>query len=160
MGGYFFIVRSQQTEEPDLSELQIERAEIGKSITEPQVLLVLSPEMLDRASTPLEGEPGKEPEQYQAVAREIYRLITDTLGIPEQIPGQAQVLEAEYADSDISIEFDCQPNPGHHISQVMREAAAKRVEHFLNTHHLTQSGSAEIWIRQGLPQSLAITSEL
>lgn len=78
-------------------------------------------------------------------------MLAETLGLPEENGGQIELLVAEDCDTRFSVEFDCQPREGFIIPESVRQFAAKKVEHSLNTNSLTREGSAEIWIRQGKP---------
>lgn len=103
-----FIPRSPETIAPDLSRLP-EFREIGERLYQPRLTLVLSPGKLRGISVSKEGEPPKEESPYQALANEAHSLVAETLGLPEQIGSPVEVIVAHYADSDISVEFDCQP---------------------------------------------------
>ncbi len=154
-----FVYRGGQMPEPDQSNLSFDRAEVGKSITQPKVTLVIAPEVLGHTSSKdKETEPNAETEPFHKIAKEVWTLISETLGVPEQV-GEIQVQIALLADAKFSVEFDCLSDPP--IPQEAREEAAKKVMDYLNTDRLTQDerdGSAEVWIRQGSPTTITVHS--
>lgn len=154
-----FTIRSPETFEPTPLKLSELVQEIGKHIKQPRIRLILSPNVISETSSPKEVEAPRKSEPYNGVAGEISALFAETFGLPEQTRAQTEVLLACYADSDISVEFDCQPEEDYLIPGELREYAARRVEQYLNHNQLTKIGEAEIWIRQGRPQTEIITSE-
>lgn len=128
--------------------------EIGRQISQPKLILVLSPDKASKmvSSSRKETEPLKENGPYIGLAKETARRILEALGIPGNTECQTEVVKAKVADCDFSVEFDCQPAPGVKVSQEDRINAALQVEQLLNHSGLTQEGSAEIWIRQGDPK--------
>jgi len=154
-----FVIRSPDVSEPIPPKLSEPLEKIGRRIEQPRVCLALSPNMVSGTSFSKELEPPRESEPYKGIVREISALIVETFGLPEQTQVQTEVLSACYADSDISVEFDCQPEEGYLIPEELREYAAKRIERCLNQNQLTKAGEAGIWIRQGKPQTEIITPE-
>lgn len=127
-------------------------AEIGKRIKEARIRVVLSPDMIE-AGSGKETEQAKGIEFYSNITKEMARLMGKTLGVSEANGIQAEVVVADKADSNISVEFDCRPEGGL-IPQELRERGAGRLEQLLNEN--LPSGEAEIWIRQGRPEITTI----
>lgn len=126
--------------------------EIGKSINSPKVKLVLSPKKQVGISAPTkEGEPPKEEDPYQEVAKEISAVIAESLGLPEELKVKFEVEHTLIADADVSVEFDCNSEKGL-IPEKLREYIASKVGEYLDKNNLTKDGSAEVWIRQGEPE--------
>jgi len=154
-----FLIRSTDVPEPQPPKLSESLEKIGKCIKQPRICVAISPKMASGASLSKELEPSGEIEPFRGVAREISGLLAETLGLPEQTQIKSEVLLTCYADTDVSVEFDCQPKGSSLIPDELREYAARKVEQYLNRHQLTKTGEAEIWIRQGNPQTEIITSE-
>lgn len=125
---------------PELANKQ----EIGAKISEPKVTLVLSPEILGGNTYFKEGETSGELKPYIEVAGAIYQILAETLGLDEPRDGQAEVLVADSADTNFSVEFDCQPQQGYLIPEAVRQFAAKKVEQLLNNNPRTHEGAAEV----------------
>jgi len=127
-------------------------AEIGKRIKEPRIRVVLSQDMIE-AGGGKETEQGRQIEFYNQVTQEMAKIMGETLGIPAQTKLRTEVLVADKADSDISVEFDCQPE-GSLIPRELREYGAGRLEQLLNEK--LPAGEAEVWLRQGQPEVTTI----
>lgn len=148
-----FKLREKESGELQPHGLAAEKIEaISKGVKEPKIRLVLSPDMIE-AGGGQEREQARGLEFYNQVTQEMACLMTETLGIPEQTELRTEVLVADKADSNISVEFDCQPEGGL-IPQELREYGAGRLEQLLNER--LPNGEAEIWIRQGEPQATTI----
>ncbi|OGM37013.1 hypothetical protein A3E13_03620 [Candidatus Woesebacteria bacterium RIFCSPHIGHO2_12_FULL_40_20] len=156
----FIICSPENKDEPKFLDNLEALQEIGKYINEPRVTLVVSPAMVEGASSN-ERESSREAESFENVAEKISDLLAESLGLPEQKERNTEVKVAQQADSGISIEFDCLPKEGHLIPQELREYVGRKIEHYLNTHgFIRNEGDAEIWIRQGNPETNIVTSAL
>jgi hypothetical protein len=153
-----FKICEEVVEEPISPQNLDKLREIGTKISEPTFTLVLSPAMLGNASQTKEGEPSRETELYQNMAEEMNSLVRETLGIKEENRGGFEVVYAEVADADVSVEFDCQPGDGEQITEEHREYVAAKLEKYLNEKGMVGQGNAEIWIRQGFPETHTFTS--
>ena len=132
--------------------------EWGRFIDNPKVTLVVSPAIMGQASPAgKESRSGSEPEPYADTARNISKLVMETLGLPEAA-GQTSVVEPAIADCDFSMEFDCQPKPGQTLPEPVRQSLAGKVAEYLNSDPQTKKGTAEVWIRQGEPQAEIINA--
>ena len=156
----FMICSPENTDEPKLTDNMESLQKIGKNISEPKVTFVVSPAMVEGNSSN-ERESSREVESFKNVAEKVSDLLAESLGLPEQIERNVEVLVARQADTRISIEFDCLPKEGNLIPQELREYAGQKIEHYLNTHNfIGNEGDAEIWIRQGNPETNIVTSAL
>jgi len=157
-----FILREQGEENrvPQAPSNFKSMQEVVKYINGPVVTLWLSPKKYAQFNTSLsaqEGEPRKENSPFQEVVKKIYRLTTETLGLANNLNGELAVKVAKEADTDISVEIDCQPREGHSIPQPLREYLAKTIISLLDTEKSTEKGSAEIWVRQGSPETFVFS---
>lgn len=124
------------------------KKEILSKVTEPKLTIFLSPNLRQGASVTKEIErDGEDP--FEEVAIEVSLSIGETLGLPNV---ETEVVWTEYADSEVSMELDCQVEGNYRIPSEAREAAAKSAERALNQNIHTRDREAEIWIRQGDPE--------
>lgn len=155
-GNTTFKLRKKEPEELQPHGLTREEIrEIGRGVKEPKMRLVLSPDMIEAGGSQ-EREQGWriELDKHLELTEEMVRLMVETLGIPKETRLRTEVLVADKADSNISVEFDCQPEGGL-IPQLLREYGAGRLEQLLNEE--LPDGEAEVWVRQGKPRVTRIT---
>ena len=127
--------------------------EIGGGLNKPRIKMILSPQKREGSSFSKEQNLSSEIE-YQGIASEISKHMTEILK-----PENAVTAEVEFADSadtDISVEFDCEVEPNKLIPPEVREYMAESVLHILDSNRSTKDGSGEVWIRQGQPERSVI----
>lgn len=151
-----FKLREKESEELQPHGLLSEEVkEIGRGVKEPKIRLVLSPDMIEAGGGQERGQGWRrELDKHLELTEEMVRLMAETLGIPKETRLRTEVLVADKADSDISVEFDCQTEGGL-IPQSLREYGAERLVRLLNEE--LPVGEAEVWVRQGNPKVTAIT---
>lgn len=120
------------------------------SIRYPELKLIVSPEKSRHISVPKESMPSQEANPYQKVADELYHQAEKLLGLPENTKGRVTIITPEYADTDISLEWDCSSDSL--IPERVRETLATVLLNMLDTNPLTREGSAKVWVRQGVPE--------
>lgn len=145
-----FILRDLEAPEPTPPDEDLK--EVGLSIEEPQLRLIVSPEKQPgQTALPREAEPTTEPKQNLKFIEGIGNKLSEVLGLPEDSPIPIHVQPALFADTDFAVEFDCQPVSGYQISEEARIYMAQLIERELNQNPSTRDGSAEVWVRQGQP---------
>lgn len=146
-----FFLRKEEIPEPISPVSEEVLGEIGNHLDNPRIRLVLSPQK--REGTPSLKELGPSQENiYQEVALKLSRRLTEILGLQEAIT--AEVEFADFADTDVCVEFDCETGPNNSLPQEVREYLAKSVLYILDSSRPTQEGSGEVWIRQGQPERM------
>jgi hypothetical protein len=131
------------------------KAELSSKVKEPSITLFLSPNMREGITSSKESET-KVGDPFVEAVSEVSTSIGETLGLPEV---KSEVVWTEIADSEVSVEFDCQVEGDYRISSDVREAAAKSVEDALNRNLHTRDRETEIWIRQGSPEIETFSSQ-
>lgn len=147
-----FVPREEEISKPVSPVPEETLKEIGSRLDNPRIKLVLSPQK--REGVPSLKEFGSSPENrgYQEVASKLSRRLTEILGRQEAIT--AEVEFADFAETDVSVEFDCETVPNNSIPQEVREYMAKSVLYILDSSQPTKEGSGEVWIRQGQPKRM------
>ena len=88
------------------------------------------------------------------MAEKLAGRMTEILGRPVV----SEVVFAQVADTDVSVEFDCEID-GSQIPEEVRIYLAESALHILESSPLTREGSAEVWIRQGQPETITIENQ-
>ncbi|OGD00048.1 hypothetical protein A2701_00020 [Candidatus Amesbacteria bacterium RIFCSPHIGHO2_01_FULL_47_34] len=154
----FLLVERNNYAVPQKPEELDNVAGLTKFIYQPRLALVVSPAMIEQAGAQnLETEGSLERNPYAGQGMEVASIIAETLKLPKRNIAVSVVTAAE-ADTDFSVEFDCQPQKGNKLPPEIRGYLAGLVEQYLNSNPSTRKGSAEVWIRQGIPQTEIITS--
>lgn len=153
-----FILRDPEAHEPTLPVENLK--EIGLSIENPQLRLIVSPEKQQGPSVlPPESEPITEPEPNLKFIEGIGKKLSEIFGLPEDSPIPVHVQPALFADTDFAVIFDCQPIGDYQISEKARTHMAQLIEQELNQNPSTRNGSAEVWVRQGQPNRYDFVGE-
>lgn len=148
-----FALRKGETPEPASPIPEKALREIGSCLDRPRIKIVLSPQKREGGSFSKEQNLSSEIE-YQGIVSEISKRMTEMLELKETVA--AEVEFADSADTDISVEFDCEVEPNKLIPIEVREYMAESVLHILDSNQTTKGGSGEVWIRQGQPERLVI----
>lgn len=147
-----FILRAEEeTPEPVSPVPEEVLKEIGSRLLNPRINLVLSPKKREGVSSLKESGPSSENENYREVTLEISKRMTEMLGLKEAI--DAEIKFADGADTDVSVEFDCETKSGSSIPEEVRKYMAESVLHILDSSRSTKEGSGEVWIRQNKPET-------
>jgi hypothetical protein len=140
------------------------REKIGQYINKPRLKIFIPPEILTETGGNKEREKSSEREKLDKLAEKAIKAIAETLGIPENIEGKAEIVIIEPRDLSenqdkppvVSLEFDCDIDHDHRIPDNVRDEAVDRVEYLLKYDEITKKYPGEIWLRQGDPE---ITTE-
>lgn len=149
-----FALRKGETSEPVSPMSNEALREIGSCLDRPRIKIVLSPQKQEGTSFLKEQSLSLEMDNYSKVAREISNRITEIFKFNEVVT--AEVKFADLADTDVSIEFDCETESDNPITEEVRQFMAESVLHILDSNRSTKDGSGEVWIRQGQPERLVI----
>lgn len=144
-----FVLREEEIAKPVSPVSEKILREIGSHLLNPRIRLVLSPQKQEGVSSSKELSPSPENGSYQEVALKLSNRMKEILGLKEVT---TEVKFADFADTDVSVEFDCETDPNNSISKEAREYMAESVLHILDSSRSTKEGSGEVWIRQGQPQ--------
>ena len=147
-----FVLREGEASEPISPVSEEVLREIGSHLVNPRIRLVLSPQKREGASSLKELGSFPENKSYQEVASKLSSRLTEILGRKEAIT--AEVEFADFAETDFSVEFDCETDPNNSISQEVREYLTKSVLSILDSSRSTKEGFGEVWIRQGQPERI------
>ena len=135
-----FVLREGETSEPPPPISQEELKRIGNHLDRPRIRLVLSPQK--RGGVSFSKELGQAPENESNKATlKLAKRIAEIFGYEE------------VADTDVSVEFDCETKAGKSIPEEVRRYLAESVLSILDSNSLTKDGSGEVWIRQGKPDT-------
>lgn len=147
-----FVLREEKIPEPVSPVSEEVLREIGSHLYNPRIRLVLSPKKREGVSSLKELGLSPENASYQEVALKLSRRAAEILGRGEAITTEVEF--ADSADTDVTVEFDCELEPNNSIPQEVREFMAESVLHILNSTWATKEGSGEVWIRQGQPERM------
>lgn len=152
-----FVIRNPQAQK--LTQVPEDLKEIGLSVEKPQLRLIVSPEKQGQTVLPREFEPTTEHEPNLEFIEGVGKKLSEILGLPEDPPIPIYIQPTLFADSDFTVEFDCQPIGDYLIPKEARTYMAQLIEQELNQNPSTRNGNAEVWIRQGQPVSYHFASE-
>jgi len=144
-----FLLREEEIPEPVSPVSEEALREIGSNLNNPRIRLILSPQKREGVSSLKELYLPPENGGYQEVALKLSNRMTEILGLKEVT---AEVEFADFADTDVSVEFDCETKPNNSISQEIRKYMAESVLYILDSCQSTKEGSGEVWVRQGQPE--------
>ena len=145
-----FVLREGETSEPPPPISQEELKRIGNHLDRPRIRLVLSPQK--RGGVSFSKELGQAPENESNKATlKLAKRIAEIFGYEEPITAELEF--AQVADTDVSVEFDCETKAGKSIPEEVRRYLAESVLSILDLNSLTKDGSGEVWIRQGKPDT-------
>lgn len=148
-----FLLREGPIEEPT-APVSEELNLIRQSLNNPRIKIVFSPQKQEGVS--IFKESGTTPDNE---ASEAVHKLANRFG---EILGTRVKAETEFAidaDSDISVEFDCDVAPNSQISENARLFLAESALHSLESTRISREGSAEVWIRQGSPTTTSIKNK-
>ena len=117
---------------------------------QPVITLAIPSTRLKGISVRTESEPPGENETFRGTAREILRLVKETLNLPREIEGKVEILPC-FGQTDTSVEVDFPDSSGGVFSKQERLRLLGKVENFLDGNKQTGEGTATIWIREGRP---------
>lgn len=145
-----FLLREGETPKTVSPTTEEKLREIGSHLDKPRIRLILSSLYQEGVSIP--KELGQVPEnESQRVTLELGKRIAEIFGYKEPITAELEF--AQEADTDVSVEFDCEIKPDTSLPEEVRKYMAESVLHILDSNQLTKEGSAEVWIRQGQPDT-------
>jgi len=138
----------------DEDDIEVTQETIGlaqkmaSEIREARIRLVLSPDKYQGGGSGVEVEGGGQRNEFDSTVEDISVRLREILGLPEGAVG-LEIVRATAADTDTSVEYDCETKSGKPIPEGVRKFMAKTVMEVLNGDGKIGERSAEVWIRQG-----------
>jgi hypothetical protein len=150
-----FVPKKGEISEPASPISEKELKEIGSHLKEPKMKLFLSHKKQEGGPSSKEGDLSSENEKYKEVALKLSKRMTEMLGREDVVKTEIEFVDA--ADTDFSVEFDCETQPNKLIPQEARQCMAESALYILDQDKPTKEGSGEVWIRQGQPKTYTFT---